>query len=387
VPYGITVDMSHDHAQTKRHAQLRHAPRARPFWVGDPDDWKIVRRHPRPPLVCPEPGCDLELVSYENHNNRRNPRVFKFKAGAKPCGHWRVEGLSGGPESAQHQWMKRYLAKIATRYGYTAIPEHHPTRADVYVQEPAYCLEVQLVPTQFVQRTKARTQQGAQVCWFVRDGLDTRKARAAVFQGPGIRFRVVEAADRERPAAPWDAPEEEGQPVRVQVFASIARAPRPSDTLSAKSSGLDWFVAGRMDADVFLKEILSGRRHWHRPGVVHPNRGYWILDTDLTSYREYKHKQKAALAATEGLPESAPDTALVASPLSTPSAAGVPEPAPKVSRPAEIRTEPKSGSVDAASDLPTSTRPPESSTQPPPDQNTGRKSLLRSWLAWLKRSS
>lgn len=129
-----TGNTSHDHAQTKRHAQLRHAPRATPFWVGSPADWAIVRRQPRPPLVCPEPGCDLELITYENLNNRNNPRIFKFKPGTRPCGHWVIASQGGGLESLQHQWMKGYLAEIATRHSYTATPEHYPTRADVYVR-------------------------------------------------------------------------------------------------------------------------------------------------------------------------------------------------------------------------------------------------------------
>jgi hypothetical protein len=51
------------HQQVKRHAQLRHQPRSTPLWVDDPDDWALVRQQPRPPLVCPEPGCQVELIS------------------------------------------------------------------------------------------------------------------------------------------------------------------------------------------------------------------------------------------------------------------------------------------------------------------------------------
>jgi hypothetical protein len=57
------------HPERKRHARLRHQPRVTPLWVGDPDGWALVRQKPRPPLVCPEPGCDVELISYENLNN------------------------------------------------------------------------------------------------------------------------------------------------------------------------------------------------------------------------------------------------------------------------------------------------------------------------------
>jgi hypothetical protein len=66
------------HPERKRHAQLRRQPRSTPLWVGDPDDWELVRHKPRPPLVCPEPGCGVELISYENGNNQYNPRIFKF---------------------------------------------------------------------------------------------------------------------------------------------------------------------------------------------------------------------------------------------------------------------------------------------------------------------
>jgi hypothetical protein len=39
--------------------------------------------------------------------------------------------------------------------------------ADVFVHDVPYCLEVQLKPTQFRQRTKGREAAGAKVCWFI----------------------------------------------------------------------------------------------------------------------------------------------------------------------------------------------------------------------------
>ncbi len=144
-----------EHQGTKRHAQLRHQPRSTPLWVGDPDDWALVRHEPRPPLVCPEPGCQVELISYENLKNKYNPRIFKFKSVNRSCGHWPARG-GGGPESAQHQWMKLRLRRIAEQLGYTATPEHAPTHADLFVHEVSYCLEVQLKSTQFRQRTATR---------------------------------------------------------------------------------------------------------------------------------------------------------------------------------------------------------------------------------------
>jgi hypothetical protein len=124
------------HPERKRHAQLRHQPRATPLWVGDPDDWALVRQRPRPPLVCPEPGCNVELISYENLHNQYNPRIFKFKHDGTSCNHWIPDSHGGGgPPSPEHVWMQLYLTRIVTSLWYTATPEHPPTRADVFVHE------------------------------------------------------------------------------------------------------------------------------------------------------------------------------------------------------------------------------------------------------------
>jgi len=161
------------------------------LWVGDPDDWALVRHKPRPPLVCPEPGCGVELISYENLSNKYNPRIFKFKSVNRSCDHWPTSGRGGGPESAQHEWMKLRLTRIASKLGYNATPEHAPTHADVFVHEASFCLEIQLNPTQFRKRTAVREAKGAKVCWLIREGLDSEKALKALFGLPAVRFRVV----------------------------------------------------------------------------------------------------------------------------------------------------------------------------------------------------
>jgi hypothetical protein len=180
------------HPQRKRHAQLRHQPRSTPLWVGDADDWALVRHKPRPPLVCPEPSCDVELISYENLNNKYNPRIFKFKSVNRSCDHWPASGLGGGPESAQHEWMKLRLTRIAKMLGYIATPEHAPTHADVFIHEALYCLEVQLNPTQFRKRTAVRKAKGVKVRWLIREGLDSEKALKALFGLPAASLTVPE---------------------------------------------------------------------------------------------------------------------------------------------------------------------------------------------------
>jgi hypothetical protein len=66
--------------------------------------------------------------------------------------------------------MKLRLAKIVRGLGYDATAGHRPTNADVFVHEPAWCLEVQLHPTQFRKRTAQRKAKGAAVCWLIREG-------------------------------------------------------------------------------------------------------------------------------------------------------------------------------------------------------------------------
>jgi hypothetical protein len=260
------------HPQRKRHAQLRHQPRATPLWVGDPEDWALVRRKPRPPLVCPDPGCGVELISYENVNNQYNPRIFKFKAASRSCTHWEASGLGGGPESLEHEWMKLKLSRIATSLGYTAT--------------------LQLRSTSFRKRTAQRIAKGARVCWLIREGLDTEKARKALFGLPAVRFRVLDGDERGRPAAPWDEPDnhELSEQAHLQVFGTVAYLER-DDT--GKTGTLS-FRTRTMDATSFLEEILAGRRKWYRPMMLGRKSGLWALRGDVSVYYAQRNRSDRA---------------------------------------------------------------------------------------------
>ncbi|GAB3362281.1 hypothetical protein GCM10027360_25940 [Amycolatopsis echigonensis] len=192
------------HPQRKRHAQLRHQPRSSPLWVGDPEDWAVVRQSPRPPLACLEPGCEVELLSCENLHNRRNPRFFRFKSVDRSCGHWPDHDRGGGPVSPQHEWTQTRLTRIARQLGYTATPEHPSTHADVYVHEPGYCLEVQLRSTDFERRTRSRQAAGKTVCWWIPENSDAKNLTKALFSLPAAQLphrprnlgRLTAPADR-----------------------------------------------------------------------------------------------------------------------------------------------------------------------------------------------
>ncbi|GAA5154450.1 hypothetical protein GCM10023321_26280 [Pseudonocardia eucalypti] len=258
------------------------------MWAGDPDDWELVRAVPRPPLVCPEPGCDVELISYENRNNRYNPRIFKFKVAGRTCNHWDVAGLGGGPPSPQHEWLKLYLARIAQSLGYTTTPEHPPTRADVFVHECSYCLEVQLRPTQFRQRTASRERKGTKVCWFIREGLDSVAVRKALFGLPAVRFRVVDSSETARLIAPWEDPDnrELTERAKLQAFGTLAYLDRRQERGSPLA-----FRTRTMDGAKFLQEILSGQRRWYRPSMLGRRSGLWALRSDVGLYFAQRNRQ------------------------------------------------------------------------------------------------
>lgn len=159
----------------------------------------------------------MELISYENVNNQYNPRIFKFKSINRSCDHWLAGGRGGGPENAQHEWMKLRLTRIAGKLGYNATPEHAPTHADVYVHEASFCLEVQLKPTRFRKRTAVREAKGVKVCWLIREGLDSEKAVKALFGLPAVRFGVVDRNDPGRLLSPWDQPADRDLATRARL--------------------------------------------------------------------------------------------------------------------------------------------------------------------------
>ena len=287
------VDAYHDQS-CKKYARLRFNPQSALLWAGNPDDWAIATRKPRPQLVCPEKDCDVGLIAYENPGNRYNPRIFKFRAAGQTCDHWAVRGLGGGPESPQHDWVKNRLAAIARRLGYTAIVEHQATHADVFVQAPAsFCLEVQLWPTTFLKRTGARRALGADVCWLIRDGLNTPKVRQALFRLPAVRFRVIDST-RHRPVAPWDRPDDRdlGRRARLEVLGTVAFAPPRHQWPDPAAAGTTWFHTRPLDGYKFLDQILSRQRGWYGPQALDRDQGLWALESDVAEYHAFRDQQR-----------------------------------------------------------------------------------------------
>jgi hypothetical protein len=247
----------------------------------------------------------VELISYENVNNHYNPRIFKFKSINRSCDHWPAGGRGGGPESAQHEWMKLRLTRIAGKLGYNATPEHAPTHADVFVDEASFCLEVQLCPTAFRKRTAARESKGVKVCWLIREGLDSEKALKALFGLPAVRFRVVDRVNSGRLLSPWDHPGDRdiAHRARLEVFATIAHAPRVDKRPDPAMPVGNWFRTGTMDGFQFLEEILCGRRRWYRPKTLGHKCGLWALRADVAEYYVCRNKARKASLCVQQVPK------------------------------------------------------------------------------------
>jgi hypothetical protein len=182
--------------------------------------------------------------------------------------------------------MELYLSRVVTSLGYTATPEHPPTRADIFVHECSYCLEVQLRSTQFRKRTAQRESKGAHVCWFIREGLDTEKARRALFGLPAVRFRVVDTTEPGRPITPWNDPDnhEFTEQAQLQVFGTIAY-------LERSRTGELLFRTRTIDGTTFLGEILSSRRRWYRPMMLGRKTGLWALRGDVSVYFAHRNRK------------------------------------------------------------------------------------------------
>ncbi|MBO0782969.1 MAG: hypothetical protein J2P37_29495 [Ktedonobacteraceae bacterium] len=151
----------------------------------------------------------------------------------------------------------------------------------MFVHECSYCLEVQLRPTQFRQRTASREGKGAKVCWLIREGLDTEQARKALFGLPAVRFRVVDEANPAQLVTPWTEPDNHlpSEHARVQVFGTVAYLKR-----YRRSKKLPAFETRTVAGPVFFDEIFSGQRRWYRPNVLGRKSGVWALRSDVSIY-------------------------------------------------------------------------------------------------------
>ncbi len=241
----------------KRHA-LTQPDSGRVLWVGDDGDWSRMRASPAPRLVCPADGCGDPLHAVQT---AKGTRFLRWSRSGGGCPHWwTAPSGGGGPESAQHLWLKARLASICLELGWSAVPEDPTTRADVWLPQRRLALEVQLRRSDLLRRTRARYEAGAScVVWFVAPRVTLSRS---LFMTPALRLAVVSAADAARDVQPWI----DGEPARLVVFGPIWR-------------WRDWRLAtGRVSAYGFLAELLTGALGWCPPGTpgIPSGRGGWV---------------------------------------------------------------------------------------------------------------
>lgn len=277
---------NHDVAKkkSKRHAVLRDTQSMSPLWVARESDWQTMLAH-HDDLVCPQPGCQVQLFPRPiDPNSRQTRHMWIGTKGHTGCGHWEVAS-GGGPMSARHLWLQLALTKICDDLGYHAIPEDPHTHADVYVTDPSTALEVQLRPDDFVGRTAARTAVGAQTVWFLGAEVPYQNPRVKhAFRAlPVTRLAVRDRRTTWRPNqpefAPWDDPTGAlDSHATIRIFDGPYRLDPDQQRLTRTT----------LAAEQFLHQILAGERRWYpssQPGMPLSQRGYrqagWVRPADL----------------------------------------------------------------------------------------------------------
>lgn len=371
----MMADMSggHQHepsGQIKRHARLRDIDLGRSLWAGNDADWKLILQN-RYAVICDREGCRGPLVPNDCDEVNRRRHMSYRKGSNGGCGHHdsKLEEL---PEtdrgmSERHRWMQNYITEACRRMGYSATPEHELTdvdggcaaRADVWVEPANMVFEVQQRFTNFEGRTAARVKGGAvQTVWMLSHDANSKPCVNALFTIPAVRFTVL---DRRLPwkerwareFKPWldNAALDEFAVVGVWATTWQLMDEQP------------FLRTCKLDLQVFLREVLEGRRVWVSGDPAMPRSQYgspklgWVLLDDLDEVRARIARDEAASAASEpSEPEmsGAADDGTELPATSQPRAPRPPTPAPKPAPPAR------------ASVPPAAARPPARPARPAP---------------------
>lgn len=141
--------------------------------VHDQDDWEKIHKIRSLHVKCLEPTCDTLLTA--KRMSKSGLRFFAVRSGG--CQHNTVTmpvekddiaqdpstlAGGGGPEGAEHLWIKGRLYRIARSLGAEARVEESYTRTDVYLPEHRSVLEYQRWDTDIAARTDQRTAAGAE---------------------------------------------------------------------------------------------------------------------------------------------------------------------------------------------------------------------------------
>lgn len=363
----------------------------RPVYVNDYDDWAAIHRQPHVRVACLVPGCPTRLIAKQM--SRSGLRFFANKT-KNSCDHnqtrlplepddveinpWAPGAAGGGPESAEHLWVKGRLFTIATKVLHqTAVVEESMTRADVYLPDAKIVLEYQRWATDFKKRSQQRRDAGAaRTIWLVPDWSDQKSSFSQAVRYEGAMYlAVLSKNDYNQELRPWEHPED-NRLARLYVSGPVVRLDTEHHRLAY----------ARFSLVRVLKEILSGERVFTEAPVYTKStkkttrKRVWVRTEDLARIRAARETQRPWLpSAATAEPELYRAPLPPASPTSP--AAAIPEPGPLVQQDLAADTQP-------ATPVPEPARPTEHSAPPPPadvTSSTPRQSLWSRIAAWVRR--
>lgn len=397
----------------------------RPVYVNDDDDWLTIYRHPNLLVTCLTPSCPTRLIAKQM--SKTGLRFFAHMS--KPgCDHHLTNlplepddveidpvapGTGGGPESAEHLWVKGRLFTIATKYLHqAAVVEESMTRADVYLPDAGIVLEYQRWATDFEKRSQQRRDAGAtRTIWL----LPTEESHQSSFQEAvgregAMYLAVLSKEDHKRTLRPWEHPED-NRLARLYVSGSVVRFNSEDGRLERHGRSLyrvlDEIISGERiltEAPVYTKKTKTTTRE-----------RVWVLTEDLARLRAARASQVPQLPCkvpTEPEPDHVPldpDTASPTPSAATPSGPEPPSqpdpaaeaqatapvsvsPTPPVPAPSEPSTpvlQDLTAHTRLAVPLPAHARPTEPATPPPPAEITASEPTRSLWsriTAWFRRT-
>lgn len=396
----------------------------RPVYVNDDDDWLTIYRHPNLHVVCLTTACPTRLIAKQM---QKSGLRFFARMGEHECDHHLTElplepddveidpvapGAGGGPESAEHLWVKGRLFAIATKHLHqTAIVEESMTRADVYLPDSGIVLEYQRWATDFEKRSQQRRDAGAtRTIWLLPTEESHRPSfQMAVRHEGAMYLAVLSMEDYKRTLRPWEHPED-NRLAGLYVSGSVVRFNSDDGRLERRGHSL----YGVLDEIISGKRILTEVPVYTKKTKTTTRERVWVLTEDLARLRAARASQLPQLPCevpTEPEPDHVPldpDTASPTPSAATPSGPEPPSqpdpaaeaqatapvsvsPTPPVPAPSEPSTpvlQDLTAHTRLAVPLPAHARPTEPATPPPPAEITASEPTRSLWsriTAWFRR--
>ncbi|MCT2024474.1 hypothetical protein [Dermabacter hominis] len=278
----------------------------REVYVNDDNDWEVFYRNPKAKVACLDPDCPGLLTAKQM--SKSGLRYFARKSGS--CSHFLTDlpieqgeteidptarGAGGGPEGAEHLWVKGRLYTIAKKcLDEDPVVEESTTHADVLLAKSGLVLEYQRWDTDFNGRSMARLEAGAsKTIWLVPDENNGKRAFQSAVNDGAMYLNVVDRNDPQLHLKPWERHEQNKHAVL-----------RVSGSIVSYDSNLGRLVRRSRPLDVVLREIIAGDRVCLRERVYNKKKGRtatisaWVLKSDLARWHEEQRRQRTASAVT-----------------------------------------------------------------------------------------